>query len=88
MSAAIEFRDVSRVYGEVRAVDRDHFDPASVADADVVLLDWSQSDIELQDLQKLASPIGPREKWEKPLVLLGSAGLLLGVPWQLKGGFG
>jgi hypothetical protein len=73
---------------DARAVDRDHFDPAGVADADVVLLDWSQSDIDLQQLQHLPSPIGPREKWDKPLVLLGSAGLLLGVPWQLKGGFG
>lgn len=76
------------VFADVRAADRDHFVRGSERDADVVLLDWSQSEIELAQLEKLESPIGPRESWNRPLVLLGSAGLLLGVPWRLKGGFG
>jgi len=72
----------------VRAADRDHFDQKLVGDADVVLLDWSQSEVDLDHFATLASPIGPRDEWKAPTVLLGSAGLLLGVPWQLKGGFG
>jgi hypothetical protein len=75
-------------FADVRAADRDHFERGSERDADVVLLDWSQSEIDLAQLEKLESPIGPREAWNRPLVLLGSAGLLLGVPWRLKGGFG
>ena len=75
-------------FTEVRAADRDRYERGSEAAADVVLLDWSQSEIDLNQLSKLASPLGPRDEWKTPIVLLGSAGLLLGVPWQLKGGFG
>jgi hypothetical protein len=75
-------------FAEVRAADRDHFERGSERGADVVLLDWSQSEIDLQKLATLESPLGPRDEWQTPIVLLGSAGLLLGVPWQLKGGFG
>jgi hypothetical protein len=75
-------------FTSVRAADRDHFDRKLVGDADVVLLDWSQAEVDLDHFATLASPIGPRDEWKTPTVLLGSAGLLLGVPWQLKGGFG
>jgi hypothetical protein len=75
-------------FTSVRAADRDHFDRKLVGDADVVLLDWSQAEVDLDHFATLASPIGPRDEWKSPTVLLGSAGLLLGVPWQLKGGFG
>ncbi len=39
-------------------------------------------------MRKLTSPLGRREDWEKPTVLLGSTGLNLAVAWKLKGGSG
>ena len=39
-------------------------------------------------MRKLKSPLGRRDEWEKPTVLLGSAGLHLAVAWKLKGGSG
>jgi hypothetical protein len=36
----------------------------------------------------LKAPLGTREDWKKPTVLLGSAGLNLAVSWKLKGGSG
>jgi hypothetical protein len=53
-----------------------------------VLLDWSQSDVDLAKMAELESPLGPREKWNTPTVLLGSAGLLLAAPWELIGSYG
>ena len=72
-------------FERVEAVDRGKFDPADARDADVVLLDWSQRDTEVEDT---VSPLGPRESWSKPTVLLGSAGLLLAGPWEIIGGAG
>src|SRR5215217_7803582 len=54
---------------------------------DVVLLEWPQSE-ETREMRKLTSPLGGREGWTKPTVLLGSAGLNLAVAWQMKGGIG
>ena len=71
----------------VESRDRRHFNPADAAAFDVVLLDWPQSE-ETHKMRKLASPLGAREKWNKPTVLLGSAGLNLAVSWKLKGGSG
>ena len=56
--------------------------------ADVVLLDWSQSDVDLAKMAAITSPLGPRDQWRTPLVLLGSAGLLLAGPWELIGSYG
>ncbi len=79
----------------VGASDRKTFDPGSVGDVDVVVLDWSQSDIEHKSVQKasefesdLKSPLGERSHWSKPTVLLGSAGHLLAAPWKVFGGSG
>ncbi len=79
----------------VSASDRKTFDPGSVGDVDVVVLDWSQSDIEHKFVQKasefesdLKSPLGERSRWSKPTVLLGSAGHLLAAPWKVFGGSG
>lgn len=52
---------------------------------DVVLLDWSQSERAQREYE---SPIGPLEKWTKPTVLLGSAGLLIAKPWNVIGDAG
>jgi hypothetical protein len=69
----------------VTLADRERFDPAKAKDADVVLLDWSQHDT---DVRKAKSPFGKLEDWQKPTVLLGSAGLLLAGQWQIIGGAG
>ena len=61
--------------------------PEQVKDVDVVLLDWPQSE-EARAARTGSSPLGKREDWRKPTVLLGSAGLNLAVCWKLHGGSG
>jgi hypothetical protein len=63
---------------------RRSFDPASADSFDVIVLDWPQGGKFPPD----ACPLGAREKWGRPTVLLGSAGLNLAVAWKLKGGAG
>ena len=65
---------------------RGGFDPKQAEGFDVVLLDWSQAD--RGDLTTNASPLGPRDSWTRPTVLLGSAGLLIATPWQTNGAYG
>lgn len=71
-----------------KAVDRKTFDPAAAGEFDVVLLDWSQADEPDRRDTPLKSPLGPRESWNKPVVMLGSAGLLITAPWQTNGSYG
>jgi hypothetical protein len=52
-----------------------------------VLLDWPQSGT-MRGNWLDGAPLGNREDWDKPTVLLGSAGLNLAVVWKLKGGSG
>ncbi|MCW5557842.1 MAG: hypothetical protein KIT22_08425 [Verrucomicrobiae bacterium] len=66
---------------------RNGFDPASAAAFDVVLLDWQQTG-NADDFPPRKSPLGRREDWNKPTVLVGSAGLNLAVVWQMRGGAG
>jgi hypothetical protein len=83
---AAQFVEFLRAQFErVEAADRDTFDPQTARDADVVLLDWSQRDT---DSENAVSPLGPRENWSKPTVLVGSAGHLLAAPWEIIGGSG
>ena len=79
----------------VGASDRKAFDPRADFRADVVVLDWSQSDIEHPQVRApggyeshLKSPLGERAHWGMPTVLLGSAGHLLAAPWKTFGGSG
>ncbi len=79
----------------VNAAERESFDPRSAAAADVVVLDWSQSDVHRPERVNAAhsesglkSPLGERSRWDKPTVLLGSAGHLLAAPWKVFGGSG
>jgi hypothetical protein len=74
-----------KLFERVTVAARDGFEPAAARDADVVLLDWSQSETEVT---KARSPLGEPETWSKPTVLLGSAGLLLAGRWQIIGGAG
>jgi hypothetical protein len=90
-------RSYTRFLGEkftlVGAADRKTFDSRSAVDVDVVVLDWSQGDIEfapntMRSESHLKSPLGERGRWTKPTVLLGSAGHLLAAPWKVFGGSG
>ncbi len=71
----------------VEAISRAAFKPKDAAEFDVVLLDWRQSG-ETREMRKDSSPLGARDEWSKPTVLLGSAGLNLAVAWKMKGGSG
>jgi hypothetical protein len=74
-------------FAKVESTPREGFQPQSAKDFDVVLLDWPQSDLARQ--QRIGTcPLGKREEWAKPTVLLGSAGLNLAVGWKVYGGFG
>ena len=92
-------RAYARFLGEkfalVGARDRETFDPRSNLEADVVVLDWSQSDIQHTQVREpggyeshVISPLGERARWGTPTVLLGSAGHLLAAPWKIFGGSG
>jgi hypothetical protein len=72
-------------FAKVTVARREGFDPAAARDADVVLLDWSQSE---DKVDKATSPFGKLEDWSKPTVFLGSAGLFMAGQWQLIGGAG
>src|SRR5437773_6183550 len=69
----------------VEAASRKDFKPADAAEFDVVLLDWPQSQTAREE-RKGQSPLGDRAAWNKPTVLLGSAGLNLAVVWTVRGG--
>lgn len=75
-------------FQSVRTLPRDGFDPEAAGDADVVLLDWSQSDVDIMKMKEVESPLGDRDAWRTPTVLLGSAGLLIATPWQTTGSYG
>jgi hypothetical protein len=71
---------------KVEFVSREQSQPAQAQGFDVVLLDWPQNGV-LHERSEW-TPLGKREEWTKPTVLLGSAGLRLAVAWKLKGGAG
>lgn len=54
----------------VEARSRESFQPRDAARFDVVLFDWPQGE-ETREMRKLKSPLGTREGWNKPTVLLG-----------------
>ena len=74
-------------FATVAIIERDKFKPEQASNYDVVLLDWPQSGTSGGAWQA-GSPLGNRESWNKPTVLLGSAGLNLAVAWKLHGGSG
>jgi len=74
-------------FARVETVARDRFQPKQADDFDVVLLDWPQSGT-MRDAWLDGAPLGKREDWKKPAVLLGSAGLNLAVAWKMHGGSG
>lgn len=74
--------------GAIETADRNAFDPGLADKFDVVLLDWPQSEDARLERSEGKSPLGKREEWSRPTVLLGSAGLNLACVWQLRGGSG
>lgn len=71
-------------FTNVTALPRVGFDPAKADTADVVVLDWPQS----ERSAKVELPLGAKASWNKPTVLLGSAGLLLASRWHIHGALG
>ena len=71
-----------------QAAARMGFDISTAPRFDVVLLDWPQSETVRQEWEQGRSPLGDRDRWQKPTVLLGSAGLNLAVVWKVRGGSG
>lgn len=71
-------------FAKVTTTTHAEFTAALTKDVDVVLLDWHQGG----DLDRTRSPLGELEAWDKPLVLLGSAGLNTAVAWNVFGGVG
>ena len=83
---ASEFEKLLRAhFAEVTIADRTDFDPARAKGADVVVLDWSQSD---SNLESTKIPFGRFEDWTKPTVLVNHAGLLVAERWNVIGGAG
>lgn len=68
-------------FAEVTVADVKSFIPSLAPKADVVLLDWSHDDPGSSD----TSPLGARDAWSTPTVLLSSAGRSLAVPWEIIG---
>ena len=83
-----EFEPVLKThFAKAESTRREGFKPQSANDFDVVLLDWPQSDLARLERGDV-SPLGKREEWSKPTVLLGSAGLNLAIAWKVTGGSG
>jgi hypothetical protein len=73
-----------KTFRRVEVADRVGFDPRKAAAFDVVLLDWSQQDRQ----EKSLPPLGAKDSWNKPTVLLGSTGLWLAEAWEIHGAIG
>jgi hypothetical protein len=73
---------------KIKVIAREGFKASQAEDFDVVLLDWPQSELARKDWKTGRSPLGDRNAWTKPIVLLGSAGLNLAVVWKARGGSG
>jgi hypothetical protein len=70
-------------FTNVSSVDHKETAP-DVTGIDVVVLDWPQGKYPTNH----PSPLGQRENWHTPTVLVGSAGLQVAERWQLLGGWG
>jgi hypothetical protein len=63
-----------------------------LASGDVILLDWNQisrddgtNDSATEQDARYPNPLGQRESWSTPTLLLGSAGLMVGDTWRVAG---
>ncbi len=76
-------------FPRVDAIERSTCAPEQLRCADVVVLDWPQDRGVMQWLEDKDKPrhvpLGDRARWDRPTVLLGSAGLNLAAAWNLPG---
>ncbi len=72
-------------FSSVATADHESVTRADLEAADVVLLDWS---MERGEMPPERSPLGTREEWGRPTVLLGCAGLHHACAWEVAGGSG
>lgn len=73
---------IEQGFGSVVSLDRSSVTRVALEGIDVVVLDWNQQD------RGDAHPLGSREEWDLPTVLLGSAGLNTAIHWDVRGGSG
>ncbi|MBI3819375.1 MAG: hypothetical protein HY286_11830 [Planctomycetes bacterium] len=82
---------LGETFSKVAVEDRANYKSGDADAFDVVLLDWPQTPMTPgaeNSFPPKISPIGNRANWNKPMVLLGSAGLMLSCVWGLKAGAG
>ena len=76
-------------FARVDSVERSTCTPDQLRCADVVVLDWPQDQgvmAWLGDKKKERhNPLGELARWDRPTVLIGSAGLNLAADWSLPG---
>lgn len=76
-------------FARVDAVERATCTPDRLRTADVVVLDWSQADGIMKWLENRGAPrhnpLGELARWDRPTVLIGSAGLDVASDWSLPG---
>jgi hypothetical protein len=78
-------------FPRVDAIERAKCSPEQLRTADVVVLDWPQEDGVMAKFHKkepCKNLLGERARWDRPTVLIGSAGLNLATEWGLPGGYG
>ncbi|MFY9345998.1 MAG: hypothetical protein WAT39_26140 [Planctomycetota bacterium] len=79
-------------FARVDAVERATCTPEQLRTADVVVLDWPQAEGVMRWLedkqQPRHNPLGELARWDRPTVLIGSAGLNLAAVWGLPGSQG
>jgi hypothetical protein len=78
-------------FGRVDAIERATCTPDQLRTADVVVLDWPQDDGVMAKFNKkepCKNPLGELPRWDRPTVLIGSAGLNLATEWSVPGGYG
>lgn len=78
-------------FPRVDTIERAKCSPEQLRTADVVVLDWPQEEGVMAKFHKkepCKDLLGERARWDRPTVLIGSAGLNLATEWGLPGGYG
>ena len=78
-------------FARVDAIERATCTPEQLRHADVVVLDWPQEDgvtAKFHDKEPCKNPLGEIARWDRPTVLIGSAGLNVATEWSVPGGYG
>ena len=78
-------------FARVDTIDRAKCTPEQLRTVDVVVLDWPQEDGVMAKFHKkepCKNPLGELARWDRPTVLIGSAGLNVATEWSVPGGYG